>query len=239
MTEDSITLDLLFRHIDPKQTPFPLDKTTISDLLEASRKYQLPTIMDWFEKEAATTKLTGNPHKATSNKSLLWCEPAFVLALAVKHEIKSLVGPAIALRVGQGAVEEKDRDYGFEAFHAISLIRQKRIQLFTSMIREICNGASVHTSKKGAFTSSTQLICGECGYQRHEWVMDMVESILEAPRWDSFYAAFCGRSQRCPASWSACKTWVSSASDIVDPLKNTMIEVESDFDTELKAETSN
>src|ERR1700761_8440010 len=49
VTEDALTLDLLLRHVDPKQVPAPISERDIAKLLEGARKYQLGNIMLWFE----------------------------------------------------------------------------------------------------------------------------------------------------------------------------------------------
>jgi hypothetical protein len=229
VTENGVTLDLLLRHIDPKKSPAPLEEGTIGDLLEAAHKYQLPAIMNWFEREAVTSKIVGNPIKAALSESFLLRNPTLVLLMAINYGIKSLIGPGIALRAGQGPLEEADRCLGFDAYHQLTLLRQKRVQTLIKATREICDSATVRVSKKGSHTSDTQLVCAECGYQRHQWIMDMVESVQKNPRWDILYATCNERSEKCPATFGACKSWVYNVSDLLESLKDRVMEVESEI----------
>ncbi|KAG8807672.1 hypothetical protein FRC17_004326 [Serendipita sp. 399] len=49
--EESGTLDLLLRHLDPTKVTPNLDPETIFELLKASKKYQIATIAQWFNNQ--------------------------------------------------------------------------------------------------------------------------------------------------------------------------------------------
>lgn len=51
LTEPSQMVELLLSHMDTKIRVQSINPNTIVDLLEAARKYQVPTIGEWFEAE--------------------------------------------------------------------------------------------------------------------------------------------------------------------------------------------
>lgn len=99
VTEDAVTLDFLFRHIDPMMDPLLPDESNIEKLLEAARKYQLPLIIKWFE--SASRAVTPS-NEQVNTPPLLLRNPMLVLSLSLTHGITSLAQQAILQWVGTG-----------------------------------------------------------------------------------------------------------------------------------------
>ncbi|KAG8797326.1 hypothetical protein FRC17_007782 [Serendipita sp. 399] len=49
--EDSVTLDLLLQHLDPTRVTPPMHANTVFKVLEASKKYEIKTISQWFSNQ--------------------------------------------------------------------------------------------------------------------------------------------------------------------------------------------
>lgn len=134
--------------------------------------------------------------------------------------------------MGEGPLGEADRNYGFDVYHRINVLKQQRVRLYTDLIRKIGNRMTIRmTLDKGWVSEQKEAVCAGCGYQRHQWMVDMMEAIQQTPRWEAFYAAFQGRSEKCSQSHrfhgSACTGWYQQGSWVVNEVKDKMIEKES------------
>ncbi|KAG8810516.1 hypothetical protein FRC17_002904 [Serendipita sp. 399] len=84
LTEDSATLECLLRYLDPKKTPIPPTIDNAEPLLEACRKYDLPTVAQRWE-EHLMTKWKGIP---ASDEAV--SRPMECLAIASRSNLDQL-----------------------------------------------------------------------------------------------------------------------------------------------------
>jgi hypothetical protein len=214
LTENATTLDLLFRHIDPKQTPHPLRENTIRQLLEAARKYQLSSVSTWFENEVMkhteypysdhpnTAATTPNNHHygplSISERSLMSRDPLLVLALASEYDLPRLMQQAVLQLVESPiSILEKDVDVGFKLHRHIHILRQSRIQFYMNCIKD---AAALKESGKPAQPS----VCSTCSYPRSSWIMEITQAVLNTPTWEIFTDAVNNPTRNC--QWG-CGTW--------------------------------
>jgi hypothetical protein len=54
--ETSVVLERFLSHLDPRTSRLSIDESTIEDLLELGRKYQVQSILDWFEEEVLSLR---------------------------------------------------------------------------------------------------------------------------------------------------------------------------------------
>lgn len=215
LTEDSETLDLLFRHIDPKQIPLPLDERTIRKLLEAARRYQVPSVMAWFEVEVTKKVPYSNSQNLDAGASLLSRHLALVVSLALKCNLKALAEKAILYRVGCFPVQKGDDEMGPDAYHQICLLRQKRLNKYMELIRKLSNLPPDHRTP----SHEDILRCRQCKYQRSSWIVDIMEAVLKAPKWETFENSLHSRSLSCSGPRSECQGWVLQVKEAIKPLQ--------------------
>jgi hypothetical protein len=215
LTEHSRAIDAFLRHIDPNQSTPVLGEYEIRYLLEAGRKYQVPTIATWFEAEATKRVLSPHDPDPDVGQSLLTRKPALVISLAMEYNIKPLAQRAIQYRAGHTSLGRDDIGMGEKAWSHICYFRQRRTELYLKVLRELSSMPPERNSD-GREASST---CGECKYQRSTWMIDIVEAILENPRWEVFSDIIGSRLLSCSGPRSDCQIWVSQAKSLANNKK--------------------
>ncbi|KAG8812596.1 hypothetical protein FRC17_001950 [Serendipita sp. 399] len=98
VAERAEILEPLLDYIDPKTVSPPLDPKTISDIMEAARKYDIPVIFHWFQREVNLRY-----HDFKSGRTIepfLLCNPLITLSIAAKHNLETIGKLAIAELLG-------------------------------------------------------------------------------------------------------------------------------------------
>lgn len=189
LEEPALILDQMLKHIDPKHSIEPLNEITIGGLLEAARKYQLATIMEWFKSESM--KYCEYPDNPIPGKSLMSRNPLLVLALANEYDMSSLAQQATcAIIGGEAALLQKDVNMPLKLYRHVSGLRDARIQWYLSLIGTIANKR--HRGKPVQPT-----ICLTCSATRSGWVHQLTETIFAAPTWKRFHAEVTSPLRRC------------------------------------------
>jgi hypothetical protein len=239
LTEDSKTLDLLFRHIDPKQTPQPLDEHTIPNLLEAANKYQVSFVMTWFDKEARASKQIRQDAQISPVDALISSNPTLVLSLASRYGLSSLAREALLIRLGGLPIEDEELILGLELYNLTRRLRRERLKLFMETIRKIADHRPEREETQylsGSFKRSTNQIkepgplkCSQCDYQRSSWIMSLVEAVQKGPTWESFSAVAKTPNPKCLTTNSECKGWFKYVSYIINPFESQIKAKESEL----------
>jgi hypothetical protein len=169
----------MLRHIDPKQTIAPLTEISVGTLLEAARKYQLGTIMAWFESESM--KYVEHPNNPTPGKSLMAHNPLLVLALASEYDMPKLAQLAICAIVnGEAALLQKDVNMPLKLYRHVYGLREARIQWYLQRI-------GIIASKRHRGKPVQPAIC-MCSSTRSGWVHELMKTVFLAPTWRRFAA---------------------------------------------------
>jgi hypothetical protein len=230
VTESSVTIDLLLRYIDPKQVPMSLNEDTIGDLLEAARKYQIPSIMAWFESEAGLIRIQETSRTQLSlsqqSSSILFRNPTLVLSLAAKYELAELAKRALLCRVNQGPMGEADNILNAGLYRRIVHLKQERTKVLMEAIRAMAK----YDLDKGRDSSISgadeeKLRCRSCSYKRCEWILDLVARTQEKPTWGSLKSGLI-RNSNCPP-FAQCKSWCIQVSHISERYKVKLEKIES------------
>jgi hypothetical protein len=169
--------------------PLRIDTETIKPLLEAARKYQLPTILQWFEREV--TNVDASQAKPCERKPLIEKDPLFVLSLATEYGSEELVPKAILAAANGRPMEKIDDLVDIKHYRLIHLLRQKKIETYFALIQEL--------AKLNVSTESYR--CSSCGTTYSTWLIRVTKAILEEPRWECFIDAI-ESHDNCSAKWS-------------------------------------
>lgn len=203
LTEDAVTVCGLLLHVDPSKMPFPLSKATVGRLLEAGRKYQLPTILQWFAREVTTVEISqSNPE---NQQPLIEEVPLFVLSLSVEYEIKELIPKAVLASINGGPIEESDSLVDIKYYRLVHCLRQKRIEKYLKLLQELSasdNEEEWEVDQDGDWQRVAPMVheCS-CGTTLGSWIITVTQSILQKPRWSCFMAAI-EPHKRCSSGWS-------------------------------------
>jgi hypothetical protein len=189
VSEDAHTLDLILRHIDPKQVAAPINETTIEKLLEAARKYQLLPIMSWFSAEAM--KHVEHPNNPIPGRSLMAHNPLLVLSLATEYEMPVLAQQAVcAIVTGEIVLLQKDVNIRLDMYRRVYALREERVQWYLGLIGSIA--AKVYRGKP-----VMPAICQICGSPRSVWIHKLMENVIQAPKWKYFEQEVFSPARRC------------------------------------------
>lgn len=201
LTEDAATVCSLLLHIDPTKMPFPISMATINKLLDAGRKYQLPTVLQWFEREVTRGEIC--QEKSDNNQNLIEEDPLLVLSLALEYEMKQLIPKAILAAVNGGPMEESDSWVDIKYYRLIHRLRQKRVEKYLVLIEGLCNLEEPSESDEGeeGYSPPKMFHTCSCGMTRADWILALTRSILKRPRWKSFLAAIESHDY-CSVIWS-------------------------------------
>lgn len=187
LSEDAFTLDLLLRHIDPKQIPAPIGEH-VGKLLEVARKYQLGTIMLWFETESM--KYVEHPNNPTPGQSLMSYNPLLVLSLATEYDLRNLAQQAAcAIIIGEASLLQKNVDIRLDIYRHVCALREARIQWYVERIGVIAS--KLHRGKP------VQPGTCPCSNTRSSWIHKLHEAVLKTPKWSVFAAVVASPTRHC------------------------------------------
>ncbi|CAG7854556.1 SubName: Full=Uncharacterized protein {ECO:0000313/EMBL:CCA74502.1} [Serendipita indica DSM 11827] len=215
VTEDALTLDLLLRHIDPRKNPAPLNEATISNLLEAARKYQLSTVMAWFETECV--KYAEHPNKPNPGTSLMAHNPLMVLALASEYDLPIIASQAIStLITSDSTLLYKDVNIPLPLYRYVQCLREERVNWFIARIGIIAN--KLYRGKPVAPS-----ICA-CHNTRTGWIHALTEVVLRTPKWANFESEIRSPLRRCRPG---CGEWAGQIAEDISIWEHEANRVES------------
>ncbi|CAG7850761.1 SubName: Full=Uncharacterized protein {ECO:0000313/EMBL:CCA78026.1} [Serendipita indica DSM 11827] len=134
LSEDSATLDALLRFFDPEKEPLPMNNETIVGLLEAARKYQVPRVMKWWEREMQIDLV------ATQKAKLQ--HPMLCLVLADRYGVRNVARVA-ARELIKAPADELQVDLPFESRLLVLLdtLRRERITQLTQIVDKLVTQA--------------------------------------------------------------------------------------------------
>lgn len=189
VSEDAVTIDLLLRHIDPKQSTRPLEEGTVAQLLEAGRKYQVGIVLTWFEEEAV--KRVEYPNLPVPGVSLIRHNPLLVLSLAIEYGLGRLAQQATcALVTGEASLLLRNVNIRLDVYRYVYGQREARVQWYMERI-----GAIAGKLSRGK--PVTPGICASCSNTRSAWIHKLTETVLKTPLWAAFAAEVTNPIRRC------------------------------------------
>jgi hypothetical protein len=211
LTESIKTLELFLTHLDPKLPKASIDKETISDLLKAAHKYQVNTIMQWFDLEATTQRMRRGTMVASDEFAVQY--PAEALALGVRYDLVETAH--LSLREICNFDSQMLMDHGPALGISIYLklqqlrdIHIKRYQKWVGVMTKPrpdsskettypLNGNRVYFCAQGI----GHYACNKCIAQRACWIAEILKAVHSNPVWASFIRAY-ETNSKCCFAWS-------------------------------------
>ncbi|KAG8806665.1 hypothetical protein FRC17_004874 [Serendipita sp. 399] len=174
LTEDSNTLDCLLQYLDPKKVPTPPTVQSVQPLLEACRKYDIPTVAKRWEEQLMTV------WRASPDLDETISRPFECLALASRFNLNLLA--RFALReLTKAPIAQLKTDVVFEnwiSMHLISL-RAARVDWFERKFAAFLN-------------SIPSAACNQT--QSHVWmyiaVIKIIQELHKEPSWKTIRGHF-------------------------------------------------
>ena len=135
LSEDSTTLDCLLRFFDPEKDPLPYNSETISCLLEAARKYHVPRVMKWWEKELQIDLVAAQEAKLQ--------DPMLCLVLADRYGMKNVARVALRELI-KAPAETLHVEFALESRILVLLdkLRHERVARLTQMVDKLVSQAT-------------------------------------------------------------------------------------------------
>ncbi|KIM31521.1 hypothetical protein M408DRAFT_327707 [Serendipita vermifera MAFF 305830] len=215
LTEPSETIELLLQYMDPKIKTPKFEQSTIVDLLEVARKYQVPTVTTWFREEILLTKT--NLLFRIRGFSLLLDSPLLILYCALRFDLPDVGQLALKILAccDITLLESSNLNIDLRHYLHIMSLRKNRIELLTSFVKEL---TEVKQSSLGFLFApdASRIICETCAAVRASWVFNLRDAIDREPSLNSFLSAYDkhGGSNTC----SKCKTssWADYYREYID-----------------------
>ena len=219
LTESSAVIEALLEHIDPKsKRVLPIHPDIILGLLDAARKYQIATVIEWFSEQGwlrqaeITSGEVAGPFTSTHPAVALECAVQFDLPHIGKLALRELAS-APSSKIQLGSTDLSSRVYKHQCH-----LREARVKMYRGYISQIST----------AFNSKYSVArpCSQCLNHLCIWVLTMERAVVDSPGWQSFLEAYetgklCGRCKLTP--WpngfrEYLKTWEKEAKKVEDEL---------------------
>ncbi|KAG8760963.1 hypothetical protein FRC14_000564 [Serendipita sp. 396] len=160
LSEDSKTISMFLRFIDPMKDNPALDFTILSQLLEAARKYQFGKIKDWV-----ASWLNGSDPAMEATATQFSTKQAIeLLEVGTTFDVPRLSQLALRILIKAPAhelfVSKLARS---EMFEHLMKIRSKRIDRLQQLLKLVlCGGATPRRVRSGQFTIPDTIYIGIC-----------------------------------------------------------------------------
>lgn len=192
MEEDGGTLSLLLRHIDPLVETPGIDAATISDLIRAANKYQIDSIVKWFQKQVFSTPQTvllepPSIHNkywrdikwfSARESAFIYLNPLLVLSISEQWGLDQVSRRALqvlaAAPVTSLQVEGVATSYNM--LRHILKLREQRVTWYQERIEQCRNKFSGDQKRSK---------CPDCRVGFVEWILACIKAISTCPGWDS------------------------------------------------------
>jgi len=205
ITEPLDALELFLTHLDPKKLKPAIDKETITGLLEMARKYQVDTIMQWFDQEANTQRTYG----PVKQEQFSITYPGIAFSLARRFDLVETA--RMSLREFYSCHHQKllnNAQYiGFSTYLEICRLRDKRIKRYHDWIDTMAENRGKAHQRWGDEGPEFKVdgdwcyACPDCIGYRVQWVIGMMKAVQLEPSWSGFSGAYHMDSEHC-FSWS-------------------------------------
>jgi hypothetical protein len=242
LTETSQTIELLLQHMDPKCQQYKnIDPDTIVDLLEAARKYQVPSITVWFENEIRvkrtlihTTAIPGQ-QASLASEPFLAADPLLSLYCALRFDLPG--SGRLALKefaeCDASLIESTTQEISLRVYFYGMTLRRERIELFQGFIVQltklkVVTDYSPSSRRMVTFQPDTgRKTCATCTASRASWVFTLESAVCKQPTWVSFVAAYEASGGGCAtcntSSWAdyyrgCLKDWEGKAKEVEQEL---------------------
>jgi hypothetical protein len=164
LSEDLQTLECLLCHIDPAKKPLKLDWGTVVDLLTAADKYQISSVVVWFEREIA--------FEAINNPFPTLKEPVKCFQLAMHFKLDSLARLSLRqlVRCPLSEIQTELNQNCLFIGYLLSLRSSRSQQLMGFIFRldSVVKSSSSHCSSHQS---------------SYGWVPAAVKAVVQEPSW--------------------------------------------------------
>jgi hypothetical protein len=217
LTETSVVIELLLQHIDPRTQHQEINPDNIVDLLEAARKYQVPTITESYENEVQLkrtlvyTASIPDQHVSLASQPLLVTNPLLVLYCALRFDLPRSGQLALKefTQCNAGVLEFTTHPISLQAYlHGMSL-RRERIELFRGFIAKLTKLKEVRGHRYNEIITNIDLdtkTCAKCTSARASWIFTLEAAVRQTPTWASFVTAYEASGKTCTrcatSSWA-------------------------------------
>lgn len=197
----------------------PIDHSTIEQLLRMSDKYQVDSIMEWFEKEAVCQRR--NQITSTIDEAFLIRFPLLTLSLAIRYNLISTIKGAFR-EVAYSDVDvllQCPDSLGISVFQELCQKRSQQIERYMTWIEFMADHGPLQNRRMtGVIHSSPRvndrsplvnrdgsdlMTCVHCTGLKAKWLIQMGRAVQKCPKWTSFINVFeeprsCGK---CHQKW--------------------------------------
>ncbi|KAG8805474.1 hypothetical protein FRC18_006683 [Serendipita sp. 400] len=182
-------LEAFLDHIDPNTLSPTLNPQIVLDILEAARKYNIPVIFSWFQKEFKIHRYDHVSDETT--QSLMSLDPLKLLNIALKFEletvgrwaVKELLGCSSELLVFASA------KIPIVAIDKILNKRKLRHRRYLSYIQRLANGEGAPKPPWGHWQTNKYEVaqsCMPCVLLRSQWILWLNNELQNSPKWSTF-----------------------------------------------------
>lgn len=194
ITETGDQLELFLTHLDPLRQKPTISFYTVEDLLSMAQKYQVSTIIQWFEREITVQQFQGRGD--VIQKPMLLNNPSRVLNLAQKFNLQKAGELAVKelLLCDLQQIVDPSNDIDKATIAGIIHIRQKRIKRYQSWIEELIEpryrSMAYHSYHSHLYQWDEGSVCSDCARTRAKWILNLINAVHASPNWETFKDAF-------------------------------------------------
>lgn len=209
LTESSQIVELLLEHMDPKIDTSYIDPDTIVGLLEAARKYQVPSITQWYERQAQVKAhtLSSTYDNCIPPRTLISTQPLLVLHCALQFNLPILGQLALKefAECDINLIQSPKEALPLQVYlHGMDLRKQK-IDFLRGLVKELANLKripKIYKNQRYSMSESSRKVCATCATSRALWIFNLESCIQRNPSWKSFSAAY----ETCERGCAFCDT---------------------------------
>jgi len=198
LTESGQILELFLTHIDPKRQNLRIDPSAIISLLEMARKYQVPTITEWFESEATLKHEGMNNSQVFASEPFIEAHPILALYCAANFNL-STIGQ-FALQVFASCHESRTQPtvqfLDIPSYLEGAKLRESRRKLFATIISQLAD-----LRQGGLSASYSGTTCSICTRSLCGWILTIERAVTYEPSWRAFMGAY----GQCPEPRCGCR----------------------------------
>ncbi|KAG8831968.1 hypothetical protein FRC17_002254 [Serendipita sp. 399] len=188
VTERAEILEAFLDLIDPNTVAPQLNAQTVRDILEAARKYDVPVIFLWFQREVKLRYHDVDSRQTT--ESFLLSNPLMTFSIAVEYSLEEVGKMAIAELLGCPSEHLDTTIAGvpIEALNRIRRARKERIKTYIGWTQKLAKGDPVHVPigmRSMVVGFGQAKTCLDCLPLRIDWALWLIMKVQDSPRWST------------------------------------------------------
>jgi hypothetical protein len=185
LTEDHKTIEQFLCHIDPAKDTPSLDWDRVAGVLQAAEKYQVNSIIKWFEKEVSMS-LTATYYPTLPNPMLYFAlARRYDLHMTARLALRQLIKCPLSEIFGSVHVDSS-------LLKHIVTLRVARAQWLADVIHECPDFP--YSNKAKCYTHNSPY--GGTGH--HLWKRSAMKAVMAEPSWSAIVSSLGGTGGKCP-----------------------------------------